>query len=309
MKTLYPQLQRSGVISPKALRYGINPAVLNGTDVDPTALTLYNAMTVKPDATRFSIIDTTIRALKGQNVLGLNSGLIDFKSKMDWLYVCAAHDSQAGLLDWFNPTTDVAVPVNSPTFTVNSGYAGNGSSSYVAINRCPGYTAGLKYQANSAHVGWYVTQEKTVGTQWTNIGSQTRSIIFTRIGGSPDYASSCLDPLSGVASSPFNIYAKSNLNKVYMLAVRDASTERASFNGTDLHTLVRGTGSHAFTGGTKNYYIVGGNRIWNSDGGLYWPHNARTGITHAGSGLSDSEHSVLAGIFNYYMTQIGANVY
>ena len=52
------------------------------------------------------------------------------------LKVQAAHSSQAALLNWVS-TSYPSSTVNSPTFTTDRGYAGDGVSSYVASGYVP----------------------------------------------------------------------------------------------------------------------------------------------------------------------------
>lgn len=110
------------------------------------ATTLFAAMTSQPNATRKALIDTTIRALKA-------AGIWD---EMDAMFVLAAHDSQAALLDWKNPGTRSAVAVNSPTFVADRGYTSDGSTSRLRTNYTPS-TNGVKYLQNDASM-WIWTR-------------------------------------------------------------------------------------------------------------------------------------------------------
>ena len=105
----------------------------------PEALTLFNAITAKPMFARAGIIDDCITAL-------IRAGVW---AKLDCLYLFAAEDSQAALLNWKNPGTFDASVVSAPTFTANSGYLGNGSSSYVTSN-FNASTAGGQYAQDAA---------------------------------------------------------------------------------------------------------------------------------------------------------------
>jgi len=71
-------------------------------------------MSVAPSAARQLVIDALIRQLKDAGVW----------AKLDVLYVIAAHDIQAGRVNWKNPGTFTATEVSAPTFTTDRGYAG-----------------------------------------------------------------------------------------------------------------------------------------------------------------------------------------
>jgi hypothetical protein len=112
--------------------------------LDPFALTLINRMTVRPDRVREDLISDTIKRLKDANIY----------RELAFLQVYAAHESQAARVDWVR-TTAVASVVNSPTFTEDRGYKGDGSSSYVNTNFSP---SGV-FQRNDASLGVYINQE------------------------------------------------------------------------------------------------------------------------------------------------------
>ena len=82
--------------------------------------------------------------------------LIDLKdagiwSKLDTFAVFATDgDEDFALIDWKRVTDYTAV--NSPTFTTNEGFSGNGSSSYIDTNYNP-FTSGVNFTLNNASFG------------------------------------------------------------------------------------------------------------------------------------------------------------
>lgn len=102
------------------------------------ALALFARMTPEPSAARKTLINDLIVSLK-------NAGIW---TKLDCLYVLAAHDAQAAQRNWkadqFNLTA-----VNSPTFTVDRGYTGDGSTSYLDTGWDP-VNNGVNFVQNSA---------------------------------------------------------------------------------------------------------------------------------------------------------------
>jgi hypothetical protein len=92
--------------------------------LDPDAVTYIAAMTVPPDSARQTLISNLIAGLKTDGVW----------SKIGALYLLAAHDSQAALINAKTPGTATVSAVNSPVFTVDRGYAGDGISAHLNTN-------------------------------------------------------------------------------------------------------------------------------------------------------------------------------
>lgn len=106
---------------------------------DSDVQAIFDAFTTPPTAARKTLINTCVLALKTAGVW----------SKLDVLYMFAAADSQAALINWKDPGTFDATAVNSPTFTADQGFTGDGSTSYIDTN-CNPSTAGGNYAQNSA---------------------------------------------------------------------------------------------------------------------------------------------------------------
>lgn len=108
---------------------------------------LLGRMEAQPSATRKIQIDNLIKSLKNKGIW----------SKLDVLYVFAAHTEQAALLNWVGDYSN-ATKVNSPTFTTDRGFAGNGSSSYLNSNYNTA-TQAVNLSQNSASIGIYSRTE------------------------------------------------------------------------------------------------------------------------------------------------------
>jgi len=86
------------------------------------------------------------RTKQNQLMLDLKEGGI--WNKLDTFAVFATDgNSNFALIDWKRLTTYTAV--NSPTFTTNTGFQGNGTSSYISTNFNPA-TSGVNYTLNNA---------------------------------------------------------------------------------------------------------------------------------------------------------------
>ena len=101
------------------------------------------AMTTEPDADRQTAINRMVADLVYAGVW----------EKLSVLYVFAAHDNQAALLNWIDPAGTVALEVNSPTFTTDRGYTGDGVSAYIDTQQVWSTLAGTSQ--NDVHVGGY----------------------------------------------------------------------------------------------------------------------------------------------------------
>jgi hypothetical protein len=95
------------------------------------------------------------RALQSQLIQTLKTGSI--WSQLDLFYIFATDgDSNFATLNWRNPSQYRAVPVNNPNFAVNTGFIGDGATTYLN----PGWNAtlGVNYTQASASHGVYTNE-------------------------------------------------------------------------------------------------------------------------------------------------------
>lgn len=124
---------------PRIGNIGRGRALLGGANrYDPAAQAIFNAFTTPPTEARKALINACVVALKNAGVW----------TTLDALYMMAAADSQAARINWVSPATFTLSPINSPTFTADRGFTGDGVSSYIntGINLGP---AATKAQQNS----------------------------------------------------------------------------------------------------------------------------------------------------------------
>lgn len=122
-------------------RKRLTRATGGGVSYEAEAEALFARFTTPPTTERKGIINTLIKALKDGGIW----------SKLDALYLTAAADAQAARRNWVQDAYNLTA-VNSPTFTADRGYAGNGSSSYLRTNFNPTTASSPKFAQNSAHV-------------------------------------------------------------------------------------------------------------------------------------------------------------
>lgn len=108
------------------------------------AAALVAAMNVAPNPTRLALIDAFIGGLKAGSIW----------SKLDVLWVLAAHEEQAARLNWKSPGNFTLTAVNGPAFAVDQGFTPNGSSSWLDTG-WDRATNGLQYTQNDAHISIY----------------------------------------------------------------------------------------------------------------------------------------------------------
>lgn len=95
-----------------------------------------------PSAAQQTLQNTLVEDLK-------TAGVWD---KLDVFYVFATDgDSDFATLNWKAPSSHQVTKVNSPTFTADGGFTGNGSSSYLNTNYNP-ETSGTNYTLNDASI-------------------------------------------------------------------------------------------------------------------------------------------------------------
>lgn len=254
---------------------------------DPAATALFARMTVQPDNTRKGLINTLITSLKSNGIW----------ANLDALYVMAAHDAQAARLNWVQDLYNLTA-VNSPTFTVDRGYAGDGSSSYLNTGLNPG-AGGLKFVTNSGHLSVYDRATRAGnGTFQAGVISgaggsavtaiQTRSASDLNIDGVNDAFSE-----AGVANAS---------NPAFYAADRIASTSFRHYrNGVY-------TGPATITAtapdGSNSVCLLA---IGNAGGPIGFSADQEAAAT-IGSGLGTTMQPQLYTAMQAYMTGVGANV-
>jgi len=148
----------------------VNLNVLRGI-ILPETQTLIEAMTTAPKRARTFLIDDAIDAL-------IEAGVW---TKLDALWVMAAKDSQAARLNWKSPSTYTLSAINSPTFTADTGYAGNGSSSYLDTTITPNTLS--NFAQNSGCVGIWCNTNTAATTPEMGLASGASIRVTARTAG------------------------------------------------------------------------------------------------------------------------------
>lgn len=106
------------------------------------------------------------QVLQNQLVLDLKAAGVWEKLGLLGIFATDGNNSFA-LINWINASSMLAV--NSPVFTTNSGFTGDGATSYINTGFIP--STNSKYSLNSASYGYYTNNNITENT--TKLGSRT----------------------------------------------------------------------------------------------------------------------------------------
>ena len=241
---------------------------------DPHAAALIARMTVPPSDNRADLINRTIRQLKDAHLF----------HKMDCLFVLAAHNAQAALLDWKGGTY-TATETNSPTFTVDRGYTFNGSSSYLDTTYNPTSAAG-QYALNSSHIAAFnLTNSQDAGAC---VGTTNGGMGFI----TPRTATNTF--VCRLNAGANDSVASVTNGTGHLLASRTSST---AFNAYRYGSSI-GSFSRTSTSIPNGTFSIG--RATTS----YGAH--QIAAAHWGAGLSADDAARVSKIISNYMSELGA---
>lgn len=241
------------------------------------ASALFARFTSDPGATRKGHINTLIAALKTAGVW----------AKLDALYILAAHDSQAACRNWIANSYNLT-PNNSPTFTTDRGYTGNGANATLSTGFIPSSAPSPKYTLNSASLGAWVL---------TNITALNEYII-----GSSTTASAGINPRSSVANT-----ARGQINYATLTNWGTSATSvgMATFSRTanNLVTRYKNATADGTSGNVANslpaveIILLGFNST---------ASNHQIAVGFIGSSFSGTEVTDTYNALNTYLTAVGA---
>jgi hypothetical protein len=226
-------------------------------------------------------VSKLIRALKSAGVW----------SSLDRLWLFASENSTQALTDVVARAT--ATAVNSPSFTANLGYAGNGSTSYVNTNF--NTSTGTNFTQNSGHWGVWQNVAKTTG------GDGNHGIINTDAGTNGTYtdfsagASAAMGRINSTNGSTATVVGGVG----FMLANRTASTTMSTWYNNS-----KGTNSATASQAPQNLTLWIGGR--NFAGSINQASDARVAFVSVGGGLTDVQASNLYNALLTYKTAVGA---
>lgn len=149
-------------------------SALGGAGFNVLSLAIFDAFTTPPTAERKVIIDTAVLAL-------VAGGVWD---ELDALYMLAAADSQAALVNWKNPGTFDAVASGGPTFTADRGFTGDATDAQLDAGFNPTTAASPHFTQNSASMAaWALTDAADNKPIIGNATDQTGTNIYPNFAG------------------------------------------------------------------------------------------------------------------------------
>lgn len=255
---------------------------------DPDANRLIRAMSVTPQGNRQYLIEDTIQRYKAAGLW----------SRFDALWMPAAHDGQAGRLNWKDPSRFACTAVNSPTFTADRGYASDGATSYLDTGFIFA-THGVNFTLNSASIGIYVnagttTPSSSVVFMGTNDG--TNSSLLVR--GTSSGGAGLRGRVNGTASADLSGTLSSTLGLLSL-----DRPDAANINGYD-EGILNGTASQASSALPVTYPVfLGAN---NAVGTCAYFSDNRIAFAYIGASFSAVQHRALNDITRRYLNALGA---
>ena len=242
---------------------------------DPATAALIARMSAPPPVARVALIDALVRALKSAGVW----------ARLDCLYVLAAHDAQAARLNWVGAANDLAA-VNSPVFTTDRGYAGDGATAYLDT----GWVFPAGYQ-NSAHLmAW--SRSSGASASFVMIGNANAVISLRRSSDEQDFAR--------VNSSTSAARASTDASGMFVAARTGSLAADFAFyrNGA----VVAVTGATASEAPDTSYPL----RILGRNGSIPGFTDRQIAAASAGAGLSAGEVAALHAALSTYLAAVGA---
>lgn len=256
------------------------PFTATGTQYSSEASALFARITADPGTTRKNLINNLIVSLKTAGVW----------TKLDVLYLFAAADSQSALLNWVSSSYNCTA-TNSPTFTANQGYTGNGTNAHLATGFNPSSAAGRVFAQDSSHLGVYTLSTGTGVLNVLEAGSTTLSANWGINSFRSDLGNVIRAELSGTAFS--NSTAVASPKGHNAIARSSSSQVRIYRDGALL-----ATNSDTSTSPTNT------NLAWLRYGTTYSARQIAAG--HMGSSLSDAEMAAMNTALSTYLTAVGA---
>lgn len=251
---------------------------VNDTGFDADFTNWLSGLAVAPSSARQTLMNTFIAGLKTDGVW----------AKLDAIWLIANETAEQGCKN-LKANKSNLVPMLSPTFTTDRGYATNGTTQYIRTGEAGKYQN--NYVQNNASFGLYVNtnvdeNKVDMGSSWT-----VYSLMYVRT------SNTILTSINDGGSTP----SKVNTNAVGFYAIdRQASgTYTVYKNGSSL-----GTQSFSSTGVNDFEFFIGArNNVGTADRFA----SKRYALAFIGKGMTATEHLNFNSRVSTLLTAIGAN--
>lgn len=213
---------------------------------------------------------------------------------LDRLWLFAAEDAAQALTDLV--ARSAATAVNSPTFTANRGYAGNGTTSYVNSNFTPS-TDGVQYVRDSASAFTYQNTDRVAGAidslGVANAGG-VQTVVSPRytgdIAGGNVNNTAAAGSATGAVTDALGLVTMSRTSSTALAAYKRATLLGAASVASSAVQNV----AVAFLG-------------LNNNGAFTQGETARVALAGMGGGLTAGQVTSLNTALEAYLTAIGGN--
>jgi hypothetical protein len=202
----------------------------------------------------------------GQQILQ-NQLVVDLKdagvwSKLDTFANFATDgDSDFALIDWVRLTDYTAV--NSPTFTTNQGFAGDGTSSYINTNFNP-ETSGVNYQLNNASRFYYVNiiEGGSRDLEGIALNATNRTQVGNTTAQRINQSTSTLNNAAEMGLNGFNIINRTSSTNVEIFTGTTQSSRIATSTVVASNTqFILRAGSSAYNTSQFQFYGMGASLV------------------------------------------------
>lgn len=257
------------------------PSQRMGVAYDADAAALFARMTTPPDATRKTACNVFVTGLKDAGLWPRGIGL----------WALSAHDAQAARRNWLADQYNLTA-VNSPTFTTDRGYTGDGSSSRLSTGFNAFTAADPNFTVNSACFGIFIRTPASVAyRRLMSAETSVRTQLST--GGNAGETAAALN-----TSSYSNQTIVAGANTAQKLVMIDRSS------GTQLRTYLNGVAVNPQTIASDAIANAIMTLLANPDG-VYAANAQLSGAAIWGS-MTGPEHLQFYNLFLAYQQAVGA---
>jgi hypothetical protein len=252
---------------------------------------------------RTSGLDTTHTSLYTTMICGMVADG-DFAS-LDVIYILATQNSATALLN-LTSSSFALTPQNSPTFTADQGYTGDGATSWLNTNWAPA-TNGVNYTLNSASFGAYILTNRTGASGNTSILGSFSSSFTDETFFRPNVDGAGTNFVSFNANTGVSIGAAVVTSQGSWIASRVSSSAVNLYRNGNITPL--GTGTTA--SGTISLISMALLGINNNNGGVNSPSTDQLAAAFFGGALSAASQQRISNRINAYMSGLATpvNVY
>jgi len=255
-------------------------ALLSG--YDPLARGLFDR-SPEQGAPRRGLISRTLKKLRAAGVV----------ARGDCLWFQAAADATIARLNWLSSSYTLAA-VNSPTFTADRGYTGDGASAYLTTGFLPS-TAGGKFVQDSAALGVWVrtfSASANRGHGASDVAANSYSTIEFRTDGA------MWGKTNGVSTSNVVYAGATSAAGLFVTERLGAASVRIVKNGVSQVTDVFASTANV----PREMYLL----ARNSNGSGAGFSADQISMAYLGGALTDEQHVALYDIAREYLTAVGA---